>query len=124
MGLFDEHPLAELDKKAHALLGDKVVVKSLAATAAFNRLPRYVSEYLIAKYVKPETWKADIAGIQAKIAELLPDMDRRELLKDKLLSRGEATLIDAVEVRIDLKSGQRVARVPCSPLGPCRPIEI
>ena len=112
MALFDEHPLAELDKKAHALLGDKVVVKSLASSAAFTRLPRYVSEYLIAKYVKPETWKADIANIQAKIAELLPDMDRRELLKDKLLSRGEVTLIDLVEVRIDLKGGQRLARLP------------
>ena len=112
MALFDEHPLAELDKKAHALLGDKVVVKSLAAAAAFARLPRYVSEYLIAKYVKPETWKADIAGIQAKIAELLPDMDRRELLKDKLLARGEVTLIDAIEVRINLQTGQRLARVP------------
>ena len=112
MALFDEHPLAELDKKAHALLGDKVVVKSLASSAAFNRLPRYVSEYLIAKYVKPETWKADIANIQSKIAELLPDMDRRELLKDKLLSRGEVTLIDLVEVRIDLRGGQRLARLP------------
>ena len=112
MALFDEHPLSELDKKAHALLGDKVVVKSLASSAAFNRLPRYVSEYLIAKYVKPETWKADIANIQSKIAELLPDMDRRELLKDKLLSRGEVTLIDLVEVRIDLRGGQRLARLP------------
>lgn len=112
MALFDEHPLAELDKKAHELLGEKVVVKSLASSAAFNRLPRYVSEYLIAKYVKPETWKTDIANIQAKIADLLPDMDRRELLKDKLLSRGEVTLIDAVEVKIDLRGGQRLARVP------------
>ncbi len=112
MALFDEHPLSELDKKAHALLGDKVVVKSLASSAAFTRLPRYVSEYLIAKYVKPETWKADIANIQSKIAELLPDMDRRELLKDKLLSRGEVTLIDLVEVRIDLRGGQRIARLP------------
>ena len=112
MALFDEHPLAELDKKAHALLGDKVVVKSLASSSAFNRMPRYVSEYLIAKYVKPETWKADIANIQAKITELLPDMDRRELLKEKLLSRGEVTLIDMVEVRIDLRGGQRLARVP------------
>ena len=112
MALFDEHPLAELDKKAHTLLEDKVVVKSLASSAAFNRLPRYVSEYLIAKYVKPETWKADIANIQSKIAELLPDMDRRELLKDKLLSRGEVTLIDLVEVRIDLRGGQRLARLP------------
>ncbi len=62
MSLFDDHPLTELDQKAHAVLGDKVVVKSLAATAAFARLPRYVSEYLIAKYVKPESWRTDLAN--------------------------------------------------------------
>lgn len=112
MSLFDDHPLTDLDRKAHALLGDKAVVKSLAQAAAFHRLPRYVSEYLIAKYVKPETWRDDLAKIQAKIAELLPDLEHRELLKEKLLGKGEVTLIDNVEARVDLKSGQRWGRVP------------
>src|SRR5688500_12567326 len=112
MALFDEHPLTELDQKAHARLGHKAVIKSLAARAAFQRLPRYVSEYLIAKYVKPDTWRADLANIQAKIKELLPDLEHRELLKEKLLSRGEVTLIDNVEARVDLKGGQRWARLP------------
>ena len=71
MALFDEHPLSDLDKKAHEILGDKVVVKSLAQQAAFQGLPRYVSEYLIAKYVKPDTWRDDLAKMQAKVKELL-----------------------------------------------------
>ncbi|HVK13960.1 MAG TPA: BREX system Lon protease-like protein BrxL, partial [Gemmataceae bacterium] len=112
MALFDEHPLTDLDRKAHQLLGDKVVIKALAQQAAFQGLPRYVSEYLIAKYVKPETWKDDLAKMQAKVRELLPDLEHRELLKEKLLSRGEVTLIDNVDVRVDLRSGQRWARVP------------
>lgn len=113
MSLYDDHPLTELDHKAHDALGDKVVVKSLAQQAAFSRLPRFVSEYLIAKYVKPESWKDDLTKIQAKIAELLPDLEHRELLKEKLLGKGEVTLIDNIEARVDLKSGQRWARVPC-----------
>ncbi len=112
MSLFDDFPLTELDKKAHAVLGDKVVVKSLAQQASLQQLPRYVSEYLIAKYVKLETWRDDLAKIQAKIKELLPDLEHRELLKEKLLGRGEVTLIDHVEVRVDLKGGQRWGRVP------------
>ena len=112
MSLFDDHPLTELDKKTVAVLGEKVVVKSLAQQAAFHRLPRYVSEYLIAKYVKPESWKDDLAKIQAKIADLLPDLEHRELLKEKLLGKGEVTLIDNVEARVDLRSGQRWARIP------------
>ena len=112
MALFDEHPLSDLDKKAHELLGDKVVVKSLAQQAAFQGLPRYVSEYLIAKYVKPDTWRDDLAKMQAKVKELLPDLEHREFLKERLLSRGEVTLIDNVDARVDLRGGQRWARVP------------
>ena len=103
MSLFDDHPLTESDRKAHAALGDKVVVKSLAQQAALHRLPRYVSEYLIAKYVKPDTWRDDLAKIQAKIKELLPDLEHRELLKEQLLGKGEVTLIDNVEARVDLQ---------------------
>lgn len=112
MALFDEHPLNELDRKAHCLLGDKVVIKLLAQQAAFQGLPRYVSEYLIAKYVKPDTWQDDLAKMQAKVRELLPDLEHRELLKERLLSRGEITLIDNVDARVDLRGGQRWARVP------------
>jgi ATP-dependent Lon protease len=110
--LFDEHPLTELDKKAHALLGDKVVIKALAQQAAFQGLPRYVSEYLIAKYVKPDTWRDDLSKMQTKVRELLPDLEQRELLKERLLSRGEITLIDNVDARVDLRGGERWARVP------------
>ena len=112
MALFDEHPLSDLDKKAHEMLGDKVVIKSLAQQAAFQGLPRYVSEYLIAKYVKPDTWRDDLAKMQAKVKELLPDLEHREFLKERLLSRGEVTLIDNVDARVDLRGGQRWARVP------------
>jgi ATP-dependent Lon protease len=112
LSLFDDHPLSELDRKAHQLLGDKVVVKALAQQAAFQGLPRYVSEYLIAKYVKPDTWRDDMARMQAKVRELLPDLEHRELLKERLLSLGEITLIDNVDARVDLRGGQRWARVP------------
>lgn len=112
MALFDEHPLTDLDRKAHSVLGDKVVIKALAQQSAFQGLPRYVSEYLIAKYVKPDTWRDDLAKMQAKIRELLPDLESREFLKERLLSRGEITLIDNVDARVDLRGGQRWARVP------------
>ena len=38
--------------------------------------------------------------------DLLPEVDRRALLKDKLLRTGEVVLIDHVEAEIDLKNGQ------------------
>jgi ATP-dependent Lon protease len=112
MSLFEDVPLSELDRKAREVFGEQVVVKSLAQQAAFHGLPRYVSEYLIAKYVNPESWREDLAKVQSKIKDLLPDLDRREWVKDRLLRTGEVTVIDFVEARVDLRNGQRWARVP------------
>jgi ATP-dependent Lon protease len=112
MSLYEEMTLTDLDRKARDVFGEHVVVKALAQQAAFHGLPRYVSEYLIAKYVHPESWRDDLGKVQAKIKELLPDLERREWIKDRLLRTGEVTLIDNVEARVDLRNGQRWARVP------------
>src|SRR5947209_11333249 len=103
---------SDLDRKAADLLGDRVVLKSLAQQHAFLGLPRYVSEYLIAKFVRPETWEADLKKVQERIRDLLPTLERRELTKERLLRTGELLLIDAIEARVDLRGGQRWARVP------------
>lgn len=111
MSLYDEYPQTELDQKARGVFGEHVVVKALAQQAAFHRLPRFVSEYLIAKFVKPETWRQDLERIQARIRESLPELEQREYLKEKLLRSGEVTVIDFVEARVDLRSQQRFARL-------------
>jgi ATP-dependent Lon protease len=120
MSLQNDFPLTALDTKALGILGDKGVVKAMASGAALQRLPRYVSEYLIAKFVKRESWKADLEGLQSKIRDLLPEHEQRELIKDKLLGTGTVTIIDSVDVRVDLKSGKRLARVPCIGDNNCR----
>jgi ATP-dependent Lon protease len=111
LSLFDAFALSDLDRKARQVFGEHVVVKALAQRAAFHRMPRYVSEYLIAKYVRPESWQEDLEKVQGKIKDLLPEADRRELVKEQLLRTGEVVVIDHVEARIDLKNGQRWARM-------------
>jgi ATP-dependent Lon protease len=101
-----------LDKKAADILGDRVVLKSLAQQNAFQGLPRYVSEYLIAKFVRPESWEQDLKKVQERIRDLLPTLEQRELTKERLLRTGELLVIDAVEARVDLRNGQRWARIP------------
>jgi ATP-dependent Lon protease len=112
MSIYEDISLSELDRKAIAVFGEHVVVKSLAQQTAFHGLPRYVSEYLIAKFVRPDTWRDDLTRVHTKIKDLLPDLDHRELVKDQLLRKGEITLIDYVEARVDLRNGQRWGRVP------------
>lgn len=111
VSLFETFALSELDQKARQVFGEHVVIKALAQRTAFHRLPRYVSEYLIAKFVRPESWSEDLEKVQAKIKDLLPEVDRRELVKEHLLRTGEVVLIDPVEAKIDLKNGQRWAKV-------------
>ena len=111
MSLYDDVSLTDIDRKILQVFGENVVVKALAQQTAFHGLPRFVSEYLIAKYVRPDTWRDDLNKVQVKIKDLLPDIERRELVKDRLLRNGETVLIDFVEARVDLKSGQRWARV-------------
>ena len=41
----------------------------------------------------------------------MPELSHRELLKDQLLRKGEMTIIDLVEARVDLRSQQRSAQV-------------
>src|SRR5260370_37454537 len=100
MSIFTEIAPSDLDRKAREVFGDQVVVKSLANQAAFHRLSRYVSEYMIAKYVKPESWQDDFAKVQAKIKDLLPALDHRELSKARLLRTAEIILIDNLEARV------------------------
>ena len=111
MGLYEDHPLSALDQKARKVYGERVVLKLLAQQIQFQRLPRYVSEYLIAKYVQPESWLDDLERIRNKLRDHLPEVDKREWLKHELLRRGQLVLIDSVEVRVDLKTGQRWATV-------------
>ncbi|MSR32874.1 MAG: BREX system Lon protease-like protein BrxL [Gemmataceae bacterium] len=112
MADFAEIPLTEFDRGLLVRLQGKSVVKALARQSSFQGLPRYVTEYLLAKFVKPESWKEDIAKVETRIRDLLPNPDRREMVKEKLLSTGEVTLIDQVDCRVDLKEGRRWARVP------------
>jgi ATP-dependent Lon protease len=111
MSLFDQASLTALDRKARTVFGDNVVVKALAQQAAFHRLPRFVSEYLLAKFVKPESWQQDLEHVKARIADALPELSQRELLKEKLMRTGEVTVIDLVEARIDLRNQQRWAHI-------------
>jgi ATP-dependent Lon protease len=104
--------IEEFEGKLKTLFGDRVVEKGLAREEAFFRLPRYVTEYLIAKYVKPESAGEDLERLKAQIRDRLPDLDRREVIKDRLMRDGHFTLIDSVEARVDLKAGARWATLP------------
>jgi ATP-dependent Lon protease len=95
-----------------ALFGDRIVNKGLAQQGSFSRLPRYVAEYIVAKYVHEETAESDLERIKDQIRRRFPDPDQREVIKNELLRAGHYTLIDRVEARVDLREESRWAVIP------------
>ena len=74
--------LSKLDEKTVKMLGDRVVLKPLTRwNEAYKEFPRYVMEYLCARYVDPIN---PIPG-QQKIDQLLNEhyveSDAKELIK-------------------------------------------
>jgi predicted ATP-dependent Lon-type protease len=82
--------LSPLDEKTVKVLGDRVVLKPLTRwNEAYKEFPRYVMEYLCARYVDPIN---PIPG-QQKIDQLLKEhyveSDAKELIKSRIKERRE-----------------------------------
>lgn len=93
--------------------GDRVVDKRLANQQAFVRLPRYVTEYLLAKYVRPGREQEDIDGIKERIRGRIPEADQKEVIKNRLMRDGEYVVIDQLDCEVDLNETRHWARLPC-----------
>ncbi len=105
--------LSPLDTKTVNLLGDRVVLKPLTRwNEAYKEFPRYVMEYLCAKYVDPIN---PIPG-QQKIDQLLKEhyveSDAKELIKSRIKERKEYILLGSLQVRLDAGKDHYWAEVP------------
>jgi ATP-dependent Lon protease len=105
--------LSPLDEKISQLLGDRVVLKPLTRwNEAYKEFPRYVMEYLCAKYVDPIN---PIPG-QQKIDQLLKEhyveSDAKELIKSRIKERKEYILLGSLQVRLDAGKDHYWAEVP------------
>lgn len=98
---------------ARSVYADRVVDKVIANQEVFYRLPRFVAEYLIAKYVRPGTEQADLARVKEQIKGRVPEAGQKEVIKHQLLRNGKHVVIDLLEVETDLAEGCHWARVNC-----------
>ena len=105
--------LSPLDEKVLKLLSDRVVLKPLTRwNEAYKEFPRYVLEYLCARYVDPAN---PIPG-QEKIDQLLKehyvDSDAKELIKSRIKEKKEYILLGSLQVRLDASRDHYWAEVP------------
>ncbi len=105
--------LSAIDNKILQLLGDRVVLKPLTRwNEAYKEFPRYVLEYLCARYVDPGNPIPGQARIDRLLQEHYIESDARELIKSRIKEQGEYILLGALQVRLDAARDHYWAEVP------------
>lgn len=105
--------LSELDTRVKTLLSDRVVLKPLTRwNEAYKEFPRYVMEYLCAKYVTPEDPVPGQQKIDRLLSEHYVESDARELIKSHIKEKGEYVLLGQLQVRLDAGRDHYWAEVP------------
>ncbi|MGQ9682728.1 MAG: BREX system Lon protease-like protein BrxL [Anaerolineae bacterium] len=101
------------DEKVLRLLGDRVVLKPLTRwNEAYKEFPRYVLEYLVARYVDPANPISGQHRIDQVLAEHYVESDAKELIKSRIKEKGEYVLLGSLQVRLDAARDHYWADVP------------
>ncbi|HSE82924.1 MAG TPA: BREX system Lon protease-like protein BrxL, partial [Thermodesulfobacteriota bacterium] len=103
----------ELNEKILENLNDRVVLKPLTRwNEAYKEFPRYVMEYLVARYVEPPNPIPGQQKIDRILTEHYVDSGARELIKSKIKESGEYVLLGQLSVRLDASKDHYWAEVP------------
>jgi len=103
----------DLNEKILHHLKDRVVLKPLTRwNEAYKEFPRYVMEYLVAKYVDPENPVVGQQKIDIILNEHYVESGAKELIKSKIKEKSEYTLLGQLQARLDATRDHYWAEVP------------
>jgi ATP-dependent Lon protease len=103
------------DQKVLPLIGDRVVLKPLTRwNEAYKEFPRYVMEYLCARYVDPDSPVTGQQRIDRILSEHYVESGAKELIKSRIKERGDRgyILLGHFQVRLDATRDHYWAEVP------------
>lgn len=98
------------EERLEATFPGKVISKALARSQPFDRLPRYVAEYLIAKFA-PTPQSDRLQALREFVLRHYPLAEHRSWAEDQLMRSGRLVLIDELRVRPDLATGGYAAQL-------------
>jgi len=102
-----------LDHKVQELMSDRIILKSLTRwNDAYKELPRFVMEYLVARFVDPTNPLAGQAKIDRILTENWVDSSEKELIKSRIKEKGIYNLLGIVQVRLDASKDHYWVTVP------------
>jgi ATP-dependent Lon protease len=104
---------SDLDQKILQYLGDRVILKPLTRwNEAYKEFPRYVMEYLVSRYVKPDDPVTGQSKIDRILSEHYAESAKKELIKSRIKEKGQYTLLGQLSVRLDQSKDHYWADVP------------
>jgi ATP-dependent Lon protease len=106
--------MVDLDSKAKDAFGSYVVRKDLVRSHEINRLPRFISEYLVAKfYSSGEPTQEDVRKLQDFVTIHFPELRDKDKILHDIMTQGSYTLMDEFKVETDIKGGKHRLFIPC-----------
>jgi len=103
------------EQKALDYLAEVAIEKSLIHQAGFGgrAIPTYVGEWIISRYLLDgEFTEHTRSRIAQFVAKYLPSKGQKDQVKDALLRQETIQLLDDYSVGVNLKTGQRMLRIP------------
>ena len=105
--------LASLNEKILSVFSDRTILKPLTRwNEAYKEFPRYVMEYLVAKYVDPDNPIVGQQRIDKIINEHYVESGARELIKSRIKEEGEYILLGQLQARLDASKDHYWVDVP------------
>jgi ATP-dependent Lon protease len=105
--------LDALNDKILRTLPDRVILKPLTRwNEAYKEFPRFVLEYLVARYVDPKDPLPGQRKIDRILSEHYTESSKKELIKSAIKEKGEYTLLGQLTVRLEAGKDHYWADVP------------
>jgi len=109
----NHYQFTPLDHKVQELMSDRIILKSLTRwNDAYKELPRFVMEYLVARFVDPANPVTGQAKIDRILTENWVDSSEKELIKSRIKEKGVYNLLGSVQVRLDASKDHYWVTVP------------
>jgi ATP-dependent Lon protease len=103
------------EQKALDYYGEVIINKHLIHEAGFGAraIPTYVGEWILSAYAEDgELTEASRAKIAAFLDRYLPTKGQKDEIKNRLLKMETVRLLDDYSVAVNLKTGERLLRIP------------
>ncbi|HPM10598.1 MAG TPA: BREX system Lon protease-like protein BrxL [Paludibacter sp.] len=109
----NKYEFTTLDRKVQEIMSDRIILKSLTRwNDAYKEFPRFVMEYLVARFVDPENPVGGQSKIDRILTENWVDSSEKELIKSRIKEKGVYNLLGSLQVRLDASKDHYWVTVP------------